>query len=110
MNTPPRSDAGSNVDTVSIAESQDSQGSEYNDLYEMLISDMEMYCRVNNFHSHQRPLFGLLQYLIEDKGHTGLRLCRDQVGNRVSLQIVRGLRANWRREQEDTNTGNSVLR
>lgn len=109
MNTPPRSDA----ETVSIADNlsnAESQGSEYNDLYEMLISDMEMYCRMNNFHSHQRPLFGLLQYLIEDKGHTGLRLCRDQVGNRVSLQIVRGLRANWRREQEDTNTGNSVLR
>lgn len=90
MISPPASDA-----TVSVTDS------EYSDVYEMLIQDLELYMEMFMPVEVSRRM----AYYLVAKGHTGLAQFLRGLGPPPSPATATGSRDSLRLEQEDTDIG-----
>jgi len=96
MNTPPPSPATTDgSETASV----------YDNMYEMLIEDLQMMRWVMPRQQFQN----LIAHLVA-RGHTGLRPSLERPGSLLSPTRATGSRASLNEETQATNTGNSPSR
>lgn len=109
--TPPPRTVFTNVGHVTPAGTDDGSvsvsDSEFEDMYEMLISDLMLFAMVNP--RHRNPMMLLFRRLVA-KGHTGLLPFLDEIGVLNSPTPANGSRGNWRLDPRVvTPIGNSPL-